>query len=38
MEIEYKTGALEDIEFWKRSGNRKIIHSESFIFDERILK
>jgi toxin YoeB len=24
MEIEFKTGALDDIEFWKRSGNKKI--------------
>lgn len=24
MEIEFKTGALYDIEFWKRSGNKKI--------------
>jgi hypothetical protein len=23
MEIEFKTGALDDIEFWKRSGNKK---------------
>lgn len=24
MEIEFKKGALDDIEFWKRSGNKKI--------------
>jgi toxin YoeB len=24
MEIEFKTGALNDIEFWRRSGNKKI--------------
>ncbi|MCF8358245.1 MAG: Txe/YoeB family addiction module toxin [Prolixibacteraceae bacterium] len=24
MEIKYKTGALDDIEFWKQSGNKKI--------------
>jgi len=23
MEIEFKTDALDDIEFWKRSGNKK---------------
>jgi toxin YoeB len=23
MEVEFKTGALADIEFWKRSGNKK---------------
>lgn len=24
MEIEFKTGAFDDLEFWKRSGNGKI--------------
>jgi len=24
MEIEFKTGALDDIEFWRRSGNKTI--------------
>jgi toxin YoeB len=24
MEIAFKTGALDDIDFWKRSGNKKI--------------
>ena len=24
MEIEFKTGAIDDLDFWKRSGNRKI--------------
>ena len=24
MEIEFKTGALNDIEFWKRSGNKRL--------------
>jgi toxin YoeB len=24
MEIEFKTGALDDFEFWKRSGNKSI--------------
>ncbi len=24
MEIEFKTGVLDDIDFWKRSGNKRV--------------
>jgi Txe/YoeB family toxin of Txe-Axe toxin-antitoxin module len=37
MEVEYKSKALEDREFWKQSGNLKVQHKISELRIKRII-